>query len=295
MLHILRELLNRRRLRDRSGIYCFNFHQVAEVFDPRIHMRGTFTSMRTFERYIRHFKSDFDILSVSAAIELQRGKDYKGKYACITFDDGDAGIENVINYLLSEAVPASFYLNSAYIGTDYIDPFRVANYLMHDGGSVVSSEKLIQLTRTLRRTMIRAEFENAREELRNLRQSIPSGELASHVSRDYLQRVDSPLVAFGLHGHEHDRFILLDYSEQLKSLSLNIEFVAQLKGYVPVFAIPFGRPWDWNGVTIDVCNDLGLSFMFANGGVNTGDEVGLRRIPADDRNLLLEMRIGYYQ
>lgn len=264
MLHILRELLNRRCLSDRSGIYCFNFHQVAEVFDPRIHMRGTFTSMRTFERYIRHFKRDFDILSVRAATELQRSKPYRGKYVRITFDDGDAGIENVIKYLLSEAVPASFYLNSAYIETDYIDPFRVANYLMHDGGSAVS-EKLVKLTRTLRRTMIRAEYDNAKEELRILQQRLPSGALSSHVSRDYLQTVDSPLVAFGLHGHEHDRFILLDYSEQLKSLLLNIEFVARLKGYVPVFAIPFGRPSDWNGVTIDVCNDLGLSFMFANG------------------------------
>lgn len=295
MLRILGELLSWRDLTDRSGIYCFNFHQVAEVFDPRNHMRGTFISMRTFERCIKHFKTDFDILSVSAAIELQRSKLHKGKYACITFDDGDAGIENVIEYLVSEAVPASFFLNSAYIAADYIDPFRVANYLMHNGDPAVSSERLVKLTRTLRRTMNRLEYDNAKEELRALQQRIPSREMSSHVRREYLQTVDSPLVAFGLHGHEHDRFILLDYSEQRRSLLLNIECVAQLKGYVPVFAVPFGRPWDWNGVTIDVCHDLGLSFMFANGGVNTGDEVGLKRIPADDRGFVLKMLIGYYR
>jgi len=258
-------------------------------------MRGTFTSMRTFEKYIKYFKNNFDLLSVPAAAELQSSKIFQGKYACLTFDDGDAGIEHVIKFLVSEGVPASFFLNSAYIGTNSIDPFRVANYLMQDRSSTVCRDKLRQLTSTLRRTMSRSQFEKAKEELRNLGKGIPFGEMNSYIRREYLQSVDNPLVNFGLHGHEHDRFILLDYSEQMKSLSLNIEFVAQLKGYVPMFAIPFGRPWDWNGITINACNDLGISFLFANGGVNTGDEIGLKRIPADNRHLLLEMQMGYFQ
>lgn len=281
--------------RSRSGIWCFNFHQIAVAFDPQIHMRGTFTDLRAFEKYVKFFKNNFDLVSVATALELQKSKAIKGKFACITFDDGDATIENAISLLISECVPASFFLNSAYIKGDAIDPFRVANYLLHDSVAAVDQKRLIKLTKTLRRTMSWDDFRAAKEELRFLQSGMPVNGSNLYVKQGFLNTVDNSLISFGLHGHEHDRFILMDYAEQKLSLEKNIEFVSHLKGYIPVFAMPFGRPLDWNGTTINVCNDLELDFLFANGGVNSGDEVGLKRIPADNRNLLFEMRIGYFQ
>lgn len=288
---ILKKLIDRRR----SGIWCFNFHQVAKVFCEKLHMRGTFTSFSDFERYIDYIRNNFDLVSLSVAIDMQKNKNIDARYACITFDDGDSGIEDVIPFLISESVPASFFLNSAYMIIDKIDPFRVANFLLHDSTAGVCRDSLIKLTSTLRRTMCSSEFNSAKQELLKLWDSIQDLSYKPYASQRFLHSIDNPLINFGLHGHEHDRFILMDYIDQKNSLLNNIQFVSQLSGYIPVFAIPFGRPLDWNGLTIDVCNELKLAYLFANGGYNFGDGVGLKRIPVDNRNILFDLRCGYYQ
>lgn len=258
-------------------------------------MQGTFTSLPVFHNYIKYLKNNFNLISVSQAMDLLDTKSVDDRYACITFDDGDISIETIIPHLISNNIPASFYLNSAYIDSDQVDPFRIANYLVRSKSEKVNLCEISRLTNVLRRTLSPDDYNYTKNRLLELSCLMPSAYRSNYVTFEYLFNTDSDLINYGLHGHEHDRFILLSRDQQKSSLERNIEFVSKLPGYIPIFAIPFGRPKDWSGDTIQVCNDLGLRYLFANGGFNNGDAPGLKRIPADNRNLIFDLRIGYYQ
>jgi len=281
----------------RAGIWCFNFHQISMKYDPLFHNRGTFTSLSLFSKYIRYIRNRFNLISVSKAFEMLDNKSVNDRYACITFDDGDSSIEDIIPYLIENNIPASFFLNTAYIDDKKIDPFRVANYLVNANleNINITKSQICGWVKILRHSRKLDEYNYAKNKLLNLNYLMPDEHHSFYVRSRFLFDIKNDLINFGLHGYEHDRFILLSRDEQKTSLIKNIEFVGKLHGYKPLFAIPFGRPRDWNNDTINVCNDLELRYLFANGGFNKGDCPGLKRIPADNRNLLFDMRIGYYQ
>ena len=77
-------------------------------------------------------------------------------------------------------------------------------------------------------------------------------------------------------------------NEQLhitQNLLKDIDLLSKVAGYKPIFAIPFGRPYDWNNSTIKIALELNLEIVYADGGFNTSRDVGYKRIPADGRLL----------
>jgi peptidoglycan/xylan/chitin deacetylase (PgdA/CDA1 family) len=106
-----------------------------------------------------------------------------------------------------------------------------------------------------------------------------------YVKTDDLSKINTKLFDIGLHGHEHQRFSMYDIQWQQSNLEKDIETLSRFESYKPIFAIPFGRNSDWDFNTIKICLDFDLKFVFANGGINTGKEIGLKRIPSDNQNL----------
>lgn len=292
---LFKEMVKSKLNRYKRGVFCFNFHQVADSFDNKYHMPGTFTSTKKFWQYIDYLRKEFDLINVDSAINIQKEKKIDGRYACITFDDGDATIKNVIPMLVAENVPAAFFLNSAYLDNVSADCYRIFTYFNNSSLSAKLHPELVREFPLFRNTLDRNKYFSIKGSISALFDLIPEEDRRFYADSDFLRKIDSPLITIGLHGHEHDRFIMLDYQDQIESLSRNIRALGSLKGYRPIFAIPFGRPRDWNYSLIRACFALGLDFAMANGGVNIGDEVGLKRIPADNKNLILTIRLNYFQ
>ena len=110
-------------------------------------------------------------------------------------------------------------------------------------------------------------------------------EFDSFVSYDDLANIDKRLFDVGSHGFNHQRFSMKDKNWQKQNIEKDIGVLSSLDSYKPIFGIPFGRPFDWNRDTIKIILDLGLDFVYANGGTNSERSMGYQRIPADNRKL----------
>jgi len=88
-----------------------------------------------------------------------------------------------------------------------------------------------------------------------------------------------------LHGHEHLRFSMLSREEQKENLLKNIEQMKNWPNYVPHFAIPFGKPQDWNKDTLEVSDELGVIPFLAHHGYNTSYRTPYLRFSVDTKDL----------
>lgn len=73
-----------------------------------------------FERHLRFFKKKGDFISVDEAVDiLSSGKMLKGRYFCITFDDGFKNCAtNALPILVENRCSAVFFVSTDYIGRD---------------------------------------------------------------------------------------------------------------------------------------------------------------------------------
>lgn len=73
-----------------------------------------------FSRQLTYLNNFGDFISLDDAVAmLESGDDIKGRYFCITFDDGFRNwLTNAMPILLDHGAPAAFFLATDYIGTD---------------------------------------------------------------------------------------------------------------------------------------------------------------------------------
>ena len=270
----------------RRGIFCFNYHQVGDRYDPRYHHRYTYTDLSHFRAQLAYLKGRFDLISLVEALTLQERGEIDGRYACITVDDGDRSLRTHTIPVLEElSIPATLFINSAYLkntGASWVNTYQ---YLCNSGLRDRISQDLHARMAEIRGTGDTELYRRTRSEIEELFHLIPIGDRSFFADLDFLKTLNDSLIHVGLHGHEHQRYSMMTPEWQREDLTRNVRALAELPAYRPIFAIPYGRPFDWTHSTIGLCFELGLSFAFANGGRNNGDEVGLRRIPADGKAL----------
>ena len=275
----------------------FNFHQVAEKFEPRLHMAGTFTPFERFDKFIKFLKRSYTIISLEEAIDInQKRKIGSGRYAFITFDDGDKSIENIITYLSSMDIPSSYFINSSHLEPKNNNIFYSVNYLINSGH--IKSEEIFfleQKIKSLRNTTNTNVYLQVKNDLQDFIDSNLPSDVNFNTSYEYLSKLSDKNIILGLHGHEHDRFINLDKNSQIASIDEDIRKLSGLNAYRPIFAIPFGRNSDWNKDTVQICLERNIELLFADGGINKGGGVGLKRVPADRSSIILESKFGYFQ
>ena len=68
-------------------------------------------------------------------------------------------------------------------------------------------------------------------------------------------------------------------------MSLYFEVLSGYANCIHDFAVPFGRSYDWDYNTVELCFEYDLDILFADGCMKFGGEVGLKRIPADGRRI----------
>jgi peptidoglycan/xylan/chitin deacetylase (PgdA/CDA1 family) len=274
------------RRNNKDYLAVFNWHQVTPVFDPLRHHPFTWTNLDAFEIEIEYLQTEFDILPLHEAIaRLNRG-DLNGANAALTFDDGDSSVaEYIVPSLLRQELPATFFINTAYLDgmTSYWFPI-LTYFNAHDdrAQAVGLTEDLLVEAQHLRQISDPQFYERVRTQLEQFAPYIPDLKTRL-VSQGWLSELDETQFSIGAHGHEHQRFSMMPGDWQRKNLRKNVEILRQFPAYRNLFAIPFGRRHDWSEETISIARAFELEIILADGGINVGPAESIQRIPSDSR------------
>lgn len=267
----------------------FNYHQVSPTFEPKCQLRSTWTPLRQFEAQLGKIKSHFRLLRLPDAIQQLKEGMLKGPCAAITLDDGDISLERYVTPLLQKhGIPATYFINSGYWGDRRTFWVYLYTYLMHhedETKRLALNDELKQRFALLRSTEDPALYRTVREQV-EAQVDLVNEEDRFVVTKDFLKILDPDLFSIGLHGHEHQRFSMMPEDWQRQCIEMNIEHLADLPCYCPIFAIPFGRPHDWDDTVIRICRERRLGVVFADGGINMPGDTQYQRMPADGSNAM---------
>jgi peptidoglycan/xylan/chitin deacetylase (PgdA/CDA1 family) len=260
----------------RDFLLVFNWHQVTPSFDPGLHHRYTWTALHTFRATINFLTAHFQIVPLQSALERAGAGNFGGRCVALTFDDGDASIAEYVAPLLKQRnLPATFFVNTAYLGGGCAYWFTVLSY-----AGAALPEGLRQRALGLRNTGDSVFYDDIRRDVEQLSGAVP--QLNSRlVSAEWLAKLDADQFTIGAHGHEHQRYSMMSQEWQRQDLKRNVEILSQFRAYRPLFAVPFGRAHDWNSATLEVARELGLVLLLADGGINLTPLPYYRRQPAD--------------
>jgi peptidoglycan/xylan/chitin deacetylase (PgdA/CDA1 family) len=288
MIQYFKELASSVNKKNKHSLTVFNYHQIIKNFDPRFHNRGNVTQDIYFEKQIKTIKKMFHLISLEDGINmLEKGK-IDQRSAAITFDDGDISLKNnALPILEKYNVPATFFINSAYLQSPIKACwFHVYQYILNSGDDKKKhlTNEMNLAAAKLRHTMDSEYYRKEFTKIEDLSYTIEP-EDRFFVDEQFLESLDDKLFHIGLHGDNHQRFSMMPYEWQKHDLGNNINILSKYKAYRPIFAVPFGRPHDWNRDTIKVCLENNIHIVFANGGINTVRDIGYKRIPADGRNI----------
>jgi len=269
-------------------LVVFNWHQITPSFDPLLHHEYTWSQLDDFERELSLLAAEFRVLPLHKGIKLIERHELRGPCAALTFDDGDVSMqEHVLPLLRKHGLPATFFINSAYLDGCGSYWFPILNWLLlnpdawRGNGLPREFESHALKLRQTSDPMFYGEWRTRIEQLAPLVPNLG----ARLVSSDWLDSLDGDQFAIGAHGHEHERFSMMPKEWQLNDLTNNVKFLSKFRSYRPIFAVPFGRGQDWTEETLCIARDSGLDVVLADGGINVSTSYKYRRIPSDSRKL----------
>lgn len=266
----------------KNSLWIFNFHQVSAVFDPSTQIPGTWTCLSVFEDSMKYIKQEFTLLPLKDALDRSESGQLTGRNAAITFDDGDVSLQTVLPILTVLGIPATFFINSAYLENQTADFVRILNLFQNenDSGAADDAIRSIEL-KAFRNTDDPDYYTEKTNLLSELYLQYPQKK-RFYIDNDFLANLDGEQFHIGLHGHEHHRHALKSEEWQKENIERNIRYLSDFRSYEPIFAVPFGRRHDWNRDTLKICLEKQLSFLLHEGGINYGSNLLIQRIPSDN-------------
>lgn len=265
-------------LMPKSKLVILNYHQLGDHFDPKIHNEFIWNTTDLFEEHMSYLQSHYKIVTLTEGLKSLKNKTINETLVSITFDDGDASMTRFAMPILERLqIPATFFINTAY-GKEKMGYW-------YNLGPYFEDKKLLDASLLIRKTKDSKEYHDLLklEDACNSKQS-PIGSPFYADYRDF-EACTNPLFHFGLHGHEHLRFSMLSRAVQKENLSKNIERMNDWPNYVPHFAIPFGKPQDWNSDTLQIAKELEVVPFLAHHGYNTTYREPFLRFSVDTKNL----------
>jgi len=261
------------------------YHQINNEFIPQSHMPGSFINLKVFINQIEYLKKNYEIIPLPELLKMLNEKNIKGKFIALTFDDGDKSNELIVPILVREQLPATFFLNTAYLGNEQADFCRIFNYLYHNPlkkhlltNEIINNYEQIFVTKD----------KNLYEDTVNSINSLYNNIIAEdyfYTNYNFIEKLDDSLFTIALHGHEHHRFSLMTYECQMNSLKQNQQILMDFKTFDPVFSLPFGGYYDYNFDTLRVCGEMKLKMLLNTGGIIRNHGLILPRINVGQDNL----------
>ncbi len=101
--------------------------------------------------------------------------------------------------------------------------------------------------------------------------------------QELAELLEDPLIELGNHSLDHPRFSRIDAAEQRRQINENQAALSGFPNYQRTFALPFGRPTDWNLDSVRASAEACHEFVSACGGINFCKTAGvdIRRVSCD--------------
>jgi peptidoglycan/xylan/chitin deacetylase (PgdA/CDA1 family) len=272
----------------RDFLAVFNWHQVTPEFDPARHHVYTWTRLDDFAKEVEWVAAEFRVLPLHRAIVLHKRRELRGACAAFTFDDGDVSVaEHVEPWLRRRGLPATFFINSAYLDGHGSYWFPVLSHSPVNANKPSfpgPPDELREKAQHLRKTNDPIFYDEVRKRLELFAAAIPHLDKRL-VSREWLADLDGEQYSIGAHGHEHQRYSMMPPEWQRDDLRENVRQLSLFRGFRPVFAVPFGRAHDWTDETMRIAYEQGLEVLLAEGGINVARCSSYLRISCDGKKV----------
>jgi len=271
----------------RPALIVLLYHSIDPDPPRYLHDLGVVTQPRAFEDHMMWVQSCFEFVSLSEGIHRLRSGTLTKTCLALTFDDGLKSVaEHAVPVLIRHGIPATLFVNHASLTGQRCWIYDVAQ--LESEGRKEALEELFGTScagsmSSYLRHHAPAEVLARRSELANLSSSL-NGNGIEYINNEELAKIlESPLMEIGNHSLDHPRFSRLDAKEQCRQINDNAMALAGFVGYEKSFALPFGKPADWDMDTVQACAAAHHEFVSACGGVNFTRmaSVDIRRVPCD--------------
>ncbi len=271
----------------RPALIVLLYHAVDANPPQYLRELGTVTHPRTFEDHMLRVKSCFELVSLSEGIRKLRAGTLTKTCLAVTIDDGLKSVaDHAFPVLIRHSIPATLFVNHACLTGQRCWIYDVAQ--LENEGRKEALEDVFGTScpgsfLSYLRHRAPADVLARRSGLTDLSSSL-NGNGVEYIDHEELaQLLQSPLMELGNHSLDHPRFSRLDANEQCRQINDNAAALAGFSGYERSFALPFGRPADWDMDTVQACAAARHEFVSACGGVNFARtaSVDIRRVPCD--------------
>ena len=236
---------------------------------------------------MRWVKEHYETVSLADGIACWQAGELRRTSVAVAFDDGFlATLEHALPILERLAIPCTFFVNGAFLNG--------GRYWFDDVVSLESAGRTDVLHAafgpcpgasysTYLRRQAGPEVVAKRQHLAELMLEMdgPNTRYFDETRLTGLSR--NKLVELGNHSFDHPRFSQIPAEEQRLQIEQNEALLAGFSNYRRLFALPFGKPTDWNFDTLAAAANTRHEFVTAYGGINSATMAGLdvRRIICD--------------
>jgi len=254
----------------RPSLLILNYHRVGDA-EKTPYDCGSFScTAGEFEWQVGYLKRRFQIVDLDAAVEIVHGRTKPRRTSLlITFDDGYRdNYETAFPILRAHGVPASFFLPTAFIGTEllawwdviagilktsrnervtiaYPKPAELDLTSPHRSQSIKTALKLFKLPAVTDTERFIRELESACGVERPA-----GGAERCFMNWDEAREMQAGGMAFGSHSHSHEILGKLPYASQLEQLTLSRRILERELGRsIFTLAYPVGQRESFNDET----------------------------------------------
>lgn len=298
-------------LSGRPSLLILNYHRIGDA-EKTSYDSGAFScTTAEFDWQVGYLKDHFRIVNLDEAVDIVHGRAAPpGTAVLLTFDDGYRdNFEEAFPVLRAHGVSATFFLPTAFIGTDVLPWWDVM------ARTIKNSPKLrialsypepaeFDLTPAHRAKSImailnlfkRPSVKDTERFFRELEAGCGAARPADRAERcfmnwDEAREMQRGGMCFGSHSKSHDILSKLSYRRQLEEFQLSRRVLeAELGRTIDTLAYPDGQSDSFNDDTFTALAEARYSTAFSfYGGVNVPGSISpynvLRGgIPGDDRS-----------
>lgn len=255
------------------------WHQISSEFIKGINIKEIWTSTSDFEKSINYLlRKKFIFISLKQAIEILNQTNIPQKrYVVFTFDDGYSTLNETIPILEKYNIPATFFINSAYLDNNKVNWIDINNLIefAKDPNSIPGAVK----------ASIQILYENCSSDYYDYFRTIAENSYSkislkdnTYILRDQLFAIQNSLFTIALHGHEHELHTKMSQEWIIQNIEQNYAQLKSHPNFEPYIAFPFGlfqkeevEYWESRGFRTLTCDSL----------VNYGKSTPFHRIAFD--------------
>jgi peptidoglycan/xylan/chitin deacetylase (PgdA/CDA1 family) len=251
----------RRRIRAASnraatGCLVLCYHRVSAATDD---VWGNAVSPENFEDHIAALAARYPVLSIDELVDAaESGRPSARRTVAITFDDGYAvNVGAATETLVRRRAPATFYLNSAWLGGGSFWWDEIALVTAGKSDAPAARERLRAACKTVGHDERCELIRKAREEAGVIDEV--GADCTPMTRGNVAQLAAEPLFTVAAHTHSHPALAQVTAERQRGEIVESKRILEEISGRpVKHFSYPFGGSDDFDDVTIEAVKAAGL-------------------------------------